>query len=337
MYLADSKILVTGANGFLGSAVVKELEDRGAFVRAFVRRSSNLDSLAETKSEIVYGDVTDIESLDKALKGIDCVVHAAADTAGTDIGGRDITVGGTRNVLKLCQSGNIKKFVYVSSCSVYGLTQIKKGDVVDEDSPIETNPDRRGAYSRYKIEAELNVLALARDCKTDCQTVCLRPGAIYGPGNQVFSPMLGYAIRSRLFFVSGFGNLVLPLVYVGNVVDAICLCIESDTSLNKIYNVVDAEIVTKRNYIDLLVKKLFPKAVFVYVPYFLLWLAVASQEACLKGLRRKPSLTVYRLTASQRSVIISGSRIRDELNWRPRFTFKTVVDAWTRRSSENLQ
>ena len=318
-----SFVLVTGSTGFLGSRIVGTLMVKGFKVRAFVRKTSKLEKLKSLGVELCVGDIADLASLRLAFDGMDYVVHAAADTVGSVEGGRVSTIQGTENVLALCKEMGVKKLVYISSCSVYGVADYKKGYLVTEDSSLERAPEARGAYSNAKFQAEKVVLKAMEE--NTCPIVCLRPGTIFGPGGEIYTPMMGFSMGTRLFGIIGNGKLVLPLVYIDNLVDAIITAIEKEESNGKIYNVVDSANLTKKQYVESFIKKLYPKAKCFYIPYSLLYLIVFFQEILTRMLKRKPFLTRYRLASSQKNVLYDSSKIQSELNWNPPVTTQEAI------------
>jgi len=321
--MTKSKVLVTGASGFLGRRTVEILSERGFSVRALVRKTSKIGNLKRPGVDISYGDITDISTLRPAFEGIDFVVHTAADTSGTKEGAKRVTIRGTRNILDLCSNLPIQKLIYISSCSVYGLADCKGGQIIDEYGPLERYPERRGAYSWSKIEAE----KLVRDCmeKGTVPVVCLRPGTIYGPGGKYFTPIMGLSLWTALFVIIGPHALVLPLVYIDNLIDAIVLAIQMKESIGKTYNIVDQVNPTKRQYVTSLLRILYPKSVVFYAPYTIFSSIVFFQEMFSKLLGRNPSVTRYRLRSSQKSIRFDSTRIQRELGWRPMDSFETVV------------
>jgi len=317
------RILVTGATGFLGRRTVEILIDQGFPVRALVRTPSKSGNLAQLGAEIAQGDVTDPDSLKPAFVGVDYVIHAAADTSGTDEGARRVTIGGTRNILDLCAASQVKKLVYISSCSVYGSADYKDGQVVDENSPLERFPERRGIYSWAKLEAEKLVLEAMDQGRVSA--VCLRPGTIYGPGGENFTPMLGFRFKNKVFVVIHTQGFILPLVYVDNLVQAIIAALVQEKSACQVYNVVDPQQIGKKEYVDAFIRKLYPGTWFAYVPYRFLYAATALQEMLFKALRRNLDLTRYRLVSSQKPIIYDSSKIMTELGWQPSFSFEQAV------------
>lgn len=318
------RILVTGATGFLGLRLVELLTQRGYPVRSLARKLSNIERLESLPTEIYFGDVADMESLLAAARHADIIVHAAADTAGNEDDSRISTLLGTQNILDIVREKDIKKVIYISSCSVYGVADFEKGQLVDETAALERYPEKRGHYSSAKYKAEQLVLD-AMD-KDSLPIVCFRPGTIFGPGGDIYTPMMGFSLGSKVFATIGPGDFELPLVYIDNLVDGIIQAIDKKESTGQVFNVVEPAGVTKKEYIELLLKKLYPKAKYFYIPYWFLYSAVWCQEILTWLLRRKPFLTRYRLTSSQRKIRYDSSRIQETLNWKPPFSMKEALE-----------
>jgi 2-alkyl-3-oxoalkanoate reductase len=320
-----TRVLVTGAAGFLGRRLVEVLVERGYRVRGLARRTSSVDRIEAAGTEVVYGDVADVRTLKSAFQGVDVVVHAAADTTGSEEGTKRATIQGTRNVLDLCVEFKVSKLIYISSLSVYGVADYAKSMVVTEESSLERYPERRGFYTIGKVEAE----KLVREAmnKGGFPIVCLRPGTIFGPGGALFTPMMGFSLGQRVFAVIGMGGFVLPLVYIDNLVDAIITSIERPQADGRVFNVVDPEPPTKKEYVERVLKKLYPGAIFVCVPYPLVYLAVWFQECLMKVLGKKPFLTRYRLASSQKNLLYDSSGIMEDLGWKPPHSLDDAVTA----------
>ncbi len=321
--LAGMTVLVTGASGFLGSRTVEVLSEQGCSVHALVRKTSRIDHLHLPNVTIFYGDVAESESLKSAFDGIDYVIHTAADTGGTEAGGRHVTIHGTSNILECCVSSKVKKLVYISSCSVYGVTAYKDGQLVDENMAMEHVPEQRGAYSWAKLEAEKLVARFMEQEKIP--VVCLRPGTIYGPGGAVYSPMVGFSLGCRIFVIIGDGESILPLVYIDSLVAAIILSLTNENSNGQIYNVVDLDRVNKKRYMDKLIRRLYPRSKCFYLSYGLLYFLVMIQERLLTALKREPVLTCYRLNASQKPIVYDVTKIVKDLKWQPVVSFDEAV------------
>ena len=113
---------------------------------------------------------------------------------------------------------NIDKLIYISSCSVYGVSELRKDQVVDENAPLERHPEKRGFYSEAKLKAEKLLLDTAKE--ENVPFVCLRPGTIFGHGGEVYTSMMGFSMGNKLFVIIGNGQICIPLVYIDNLVDA---------------------------------------------------------------------------------------------------------------------
>jgi predicted dehydrogenase/nucleoside-diphosphate-sugar epimerase len=319
------KVFVTGGTGFLGKRLIGRLVAEGYPVRVLARKLSNIEPLKKMGVEIFFGDVAEKASLEQAFKGIDIVVHAAAGTSGSQKDCDTATLQGTRNVIEMSEKFKIKKLVYVSSCSVYGVADYKTDQLVNEDSSLERYPERRGAYTASKQTAEGFVI---KAMKTgDLPVVILRPGTIYGPGGDLFSPMMGFSLFNKAFIVIGNGKFELPFVYIDNLVEAIIKTIQSEQANNNIFNVVDSERITKKQYMQQLIKKLYPEAWKFYFPYSLLYFIIWCQEVLFSALKRKPFLTRYRLVSSQKNIRYENSKIINKLNWNPKVSFAGAVSA----------
>jgi len=316
----QTKVLVTGATGFLGSRLAKRLVEEGYPIRALARKLSNLGALKKLGAEIVFGDMGDEASIAAAVKGVDVVVHAAAGTSGTAKDSDSATIQGTRNVLEACRTNRVKKLIYISSCNVYEVAGYTENQLVTEEAQLERFPLRRGHYTAAKLQAEALVTeAMNHD---GCPTVVLRPGTLYGTGAEVFTRMMGVSFAQRIFVVFGDGESELPLVHVDNTVDAIVECVGNSAADNQVFNVVDRELITKRMYMERVLKPLYPNAVVVYCPMSLLLTLTWLQEKLIAIVGKQPFLTVYRLVSSQKRVRYSTSRIENAIGWRSHIRFE---------------
>jgi nucleoside-diphosphate-sugar epimerase len=196
------------------------------------------------------------------------------------------------------------------------------GAIVSESSPLERFPERRGNYTASKLKAERCVTEFME--AGDVPTVVLRPGTIYGPGGDIYTAMMGFS-RGSLYIVIGMGGLLLPLVYVDNVVDAIVLSLEKAEAVGQIFNVVDPDRLDKRAYMNRVVRRVDTKTWALYVPYSLLYVIVWLQERAFGLMKKPPILTCYRLTSSQKGVVYDSRRIADRLGWKPSVSMGDAV------------
>lgn len=176
------KILITGANGFLGSWVTKALIDKSHQVRILVRPSSDCSEIEGLKFEKYFGDVTDSVSIEAALDGVESVFHLAGV-----IGYRrwerplmeKVNIGGTQNMIDACGKMGIKNFVYLSSVVAIGAG-FSKDQILNENSDYNLAHLKLG-YFDTKHEAEKLVIKAHEKGLIDAAIV--NPSTIYGPGD----------------------------------------------------------------------------------------------------------------------------------------------------------
>jgi len=172
-------IVVTGATGFVGNVLLRELVAGGAKdVRALVRAGRPTRTIADLPVEVVAGDILDYDSLARAFRGADVVYHTAGIVS-IGSGGyekmRETNVGGTRNVLAACREAGVGRLVYTSS--VHAFVRPPKGVCLTKAADID--PDRAyGAYDRTKAEATLLVRQAVAE---GLDAVVLHPTGIIGP------------------------------------------------------------------------------------------------------------------------------------------------------------
>ena len=170
--------LVTGATGFLGSAIVRELLNDGRQVRVLVRKGADTRNICGLDLEIANGDLCDPESLDTALKGCQSLYHAAAYYSLWDKDKRliyDINVEGTRNILQSAQNQGVEKVVYTSTVGCIGLSA--NGLPNDESTPLDPL-SLSNDYKKSKYEAELIALDFA---SRGLPIVIVNPSTPVGP------------------------------------------------------------------------------------------------------------------------------------------------------------
>ncbi|MEX1079520.1 MAG: NAD-dependent epimerase/dehydratase family protein [Homoserinimonas sp.] len=205
------RVLVTGASGFLGGAVAAEIAAAGHSVRTFQRRPSGVTGVDD-----VLGSVTGRADVDRAVQGMDAVVHLAAKVsmAGDPAEFRRVNVNGTRSMLAAAQEARATRFVFVSSPSV-----AHAGTSIMGDDALPADPHRaHGDYARTKAVAEL--FALAADAP-GFSVVAVRPHLVWGPGDtQLIARIVDRARRGRLPLLDH-GAALIDTTYVDNAASSI--------------------------------------------------------------------------------------------------------------------
>ena len=176
------KVLVTGANGFLGSWVTRALVNEGHDVFALVRPQSDLSELEGVKCQYMYGDVTDVHSLLEAFKGMDAVFHLAGLIAykkSQRPSMEKVNVEGTANVVEVCREYKIKRLVYLSSVVAIGAG-FNPDQVLSESSSYNISDLNLGYFETKRKAEEIVVKACQRG---EIDAVILNPSTIYGAGD----------------------------------------------------------------------------------------------------------------------------------------------------------
>jgi len=321
--LEPTHTLVTGASGLLGGALLARLRATGDRIRVLVRRQSpELERLPNV--QVVYGDLGDPEAVDRAVEGVRVVYHVGAGTRGrgwTEFEGS--TVSGTANIVHACVKHHVERLVYVSSLAVLDYARQSRKAIVDEHAPIEPHPERRGSYTRAKVQAERLVLEALRE--NGLQAVIVRPGQIVGPGYQTVAPYGTIAVAGRWIGV-GLGRLKLPLVHVDDVVDGLLAAATRPNVCGAIFHLVDPTPVRQRDYIDTCRQEMDVPVRVRYVPRIVLFAAASTLEAIARLLGRSVPLTRYRIR-SIRELTFDCSAARRRLGWEARAKRSPKCDA----------
>ena len=298
----DSRaVLVTGGGGFVGSALISLLRREARPVIRVLRSSA---AHPEACDAIVrnIGPDTDWRIL---LKNVDCIIHLAARTHVLNEHGtnplpayREINVKGTARLARQAAEAGVRRLVFLSSIKVNGEET--------GDSPFsEESPSRPlDAYGISKAEAEDALRSI--EAATGLETVILRPPLIYGPGVKGNFLRLLQLVERRAPLPLASINNRRSLLFVDNLVDAICACMESPVARGKTYLVSDGE--------DTSTPELIAKlAVAMNVTPNLLSCPVALLRLGASVLGKRAEFT--RLTGSLQ---VNSGRIRTELGWSPR-------------------
>lgn len=317
-----SRVFVTGASGFLGSHLVEKLVRDGTLVQALARPTSRIGHLKHLDIEWVDGDLGNVEELKRTTEGCEVVYHCAAATKGSWSNYLESTVRGTERLLEASVAVGVRRFVHISSLSVYDVSQLDRHARVTEDTPYDPHPEKRGYYTHSKIEAEKLVRRYAQE--QGLSISILRPGTIYGPRGKVFFPRIGYNVRSKIFLIIGPGDHLLPLTYVENLVDAIQLAGARQEAAGQIYNIVDDEIITQKEYLKGLIQRTGLRALVLHMPFGCIYMAASLLEikAALTKRKSPPLISRYRLVCNARNVRYDTSRAKNHLQWEPTISLK---------------
>ena len=317
--------LVAGATGFLGGRLAVALKNHGYLVRALARSSSAASRLAAEGIEIGIGDLADENSLARAAAGRQIVFHTAGRVG--DWGPAEefqrVNVAGSARVIAACRRSGVRRLVYVSSLTVLGLP--RNGAVVDEESPLAAAA--ADPYTASKIAAE-ELVRLAHG-RNGLETVVVRPGVIWGPGDTTFLPRLAALLRRGKMVLIGGGRNHVALSHVDNLVQGMILAAAAPAAAGQLYHLTDGEEISAAEVFGLLAETLGLPPPRRSLPFPVVYASACLLEAWARLRRRStpPALTRYgvRLVASDGRYDIG--KARSELGYRPAIFFRQGVAA----------
>lgn len=310
--------LVTGAAGFIGSVLVRELVKRGHRVRAMVMPGENALSLEALGAEIKRGDLSDPESLHGMCDGIDTVFHLAARV--TDWGTRkqfyDAIYKATENLIREA-AGKASRFVYISSIAALGMGRHLKG-------VRETDPTRKSGvyYNNAKADAEKLVMSYHNTMGMSCTIV--RPANVTGPGSVWVKDIIEQMKKMPVPLFDG-GRYHTSFVYVDSLVDGIIRAGTMDIARGKAYHFRDDWDATWKDYMTEL-GSLIGKRPVGSIPFRLAWVTGFILEKIMNPLQLRAPLTRLNAGVLGRDNDVDTTLARNELGWETTISYRDAMD-----------
>jgi UDP-glucose 4-epimerase len=319
------KLLVTGASGFLGRRVVDALLAAGHGVRALVRPSARLDPLAWSgRVDVLRADLRSHASLEQAFDGTDALIHLAAAMRGSDFARFAETVVGTERLFAAMARTPVKRLVLCSSFSVYDWLAARGR--VDEGLALSSNPYGSGGYAAAKLWQER--LATRMSEAHAWQLTIVRPGFIWGPGNELPAAGIGPSVDgAHLVFGP---SRHLPLVHVENCAALLRSVVESPRAVGEVFNAVDEEPVTAWRMMGEHLRRTGSGGFRLPLPCWLVRLAIASvafvARAILGPRAQLPTLFVpARFAQRFKPLRYDTEKLQSVLDWHPPLDFETCL------------
>lgn len=302
-------ILVTGATGFLGSELVKQLISKGERVRAIKRETSLIPAFLENETAVEWfnADLVDYFTLKETMVGVDKVYHCAAfisfDPADKKIM-RKVNVEGTVNLLNVCMEMNISRFLHVSSVAALG--ESKKGALITEKDQWEYS-SKSSYYSITKFESEMEVF---RACAEGLNAVIINPSIIIGKnaGNQGSGKLFETVKKGLNYYPGGsFGY-----VDVEDVAKSMILLMESDISDERF--IVNAENWTYQELFSEIARNFGKKAPQIGLRPWVMNLAYMASRFISVFTGKKQALTKETISSAFKKRNFSNEKIKKTLN-----------------------
>ncbi len=307
------KALVTGANGFTGSYLVKHLLEKGYQVRGMVRRNAETKLLEDLGVEIVYGDLAEAENFDEQLKNIEIVFHVAAAFRVENVPRKyffDVNVEGTKKLLNSAKKNNVKRFVHCSTVGVQG--EISNPPAKEEDP---YNPG--DYYQESKVEGEK--LALDFFKKENMPGTVVRPVGIYGPGDMRFLKIFKF-VNNGKFRMIGSGNVLYHLTFVKDLAKGIALAGEKDEALGEIFTIGGEEYLPLKDFVGKVAKVLNKEIPKRHIPVFPVWAAGLLCEIICKPLGITPPIYRRRVDFFIKDRAFDISKAKRLLGYKPDYS-----------------
>ena len=312
------KVLVTGANGFIGSELVRRLLEQNHEVRCLIHRSKNL--VENLGAELVKGSITDQDSLPAAVDGAEVVWHLAGSGRAGDWGTRswffEQNADGTRNLVDAAIKAGVRRFVQVSSLAVHRFT----GHLdADENTPAD---QEKYAYGASKLAAERYVRKVG-DARL-IETVIVRPAVVvFGPEDTTaFVHMAPMLQKGRWTHVKG-GKPFLCYTYVSNLADGLLLAGTHEKAAGETFNLTDDLQIRWKEFISAVVHAFEAEERAMSFPVPVARAAGVTLEAVFKLFRTRnpPPITDYRTALVSKDFHFSCAKAKRVLGYRPRVSF----------------
>jgi nucleoside-diphosphate-sugar epimerase len=313
------KVLITGATGFIGSHLIPRLNQiSDCQIVAAIRNEDSQKKLPITVATVIVGEIDHQTNWSQALREVEVVIHLAArahilqeQVPNSEAEFIRVNTQGTANLVQQSIQAGVKHFIFISSI---GAVATLSNEILTETSSCQ--PDT--PYGRSKLQAEQALINLASN--SSMTWTILRPTLVYGEGNPGNMASLIQLVKLGLPLPLGLVKNRRSFLYVGNLVDAIAICLTHSQAKNQLFVISDGQTLSTPELIKQIARALNRSIVLIPIPLSLIKLLVVMADQ-LEKLLGKPlpvnSSTVNRLLGS---LTIDNSLICQTLNWQPPYT-----------------
>ncbi len=318
------RVLVTGATGFVGSAVARQALEKGYHVRCLVRSSSALDNIRDLDIETVYGDLGSFDDVTRAVNGIDAVFHVAADYR---LFVRDpdrmytANVAGSRNIVLASLKANVERVVYTSSVCTLRLDPA--GRAVDETSKA-TLHDMIGHYKRSKFLAEREVDRLVQEHGAPVVTV--NPSTPIGPRDIKPTPTGAIIVDTLQGKMPAYVDTGLNVVHVDDVATGHFLALERG-QIGERYILGGEDMMLREILTEICQLGGLRPPTWRLSPNLLMPLACVCETVARVCRKNECRINLDGLRMAKKKMFFSNQKAKDELGFAPRSAKKALTDA----------
>jgi nucleoside-diphosphate-sugar epimerase len=285
----NMRIAITGGSGFIGTRLIKSLQDDG--------HETSIIDIADTNPV----DILDQDKLNEAVKGMDAIYHLAAEHR-DDVFPRslyyDVNGQGTANVVKAAEVNNIKKIVFTSTVAVYALGVGEKS----ESSDVAPFND----YGKSKLEAEKHLKEWA-DKDSERSVTIVRPAVVFGENNRGNVHALMSQIARHKFIMIGRGKNKKSMGYVGNIANFLKYCTNITTNF-EIYNYADKPDLPARELVDTIYESFGRGKTKLYIPYIIGLMAGFGFDVIAKITGKKFPISAIRVKKFCADTVVSSDK-----------------------------
>src|SRR6266516_1152643 len=313
------KVLITGATGLLGGHLLQALQQRGEQIRTLVLPSENAEKLTAQGVEVIRGDVTDANTLASAVKDIEIIIHLAG-MMGVDRPLADyrlVNVTGSENLYRAAQSAGVRRFVHTSSHTVYGLGH---GRFLTEQDALRPDPD---PYSITKAEGDRLMRRLMLNSAVE--TVIIRPGTFFGPGDRLHFGRIAQRMKNGKGVMIGRGDNALPFCYVTDVVQGFLLAAYHKSAPGSVYNISNDRPLTQKELFNAIADAVGGKHPTRPLPYLPTYYGSMMAEKVALITHTRPIVTPLGVMMFGSDNRHSVEKARRELGYEPKVDLRTGI------------
>ncbi len=329
------KVLVTGANGFIGSNLVKHLLKEGNEVSVLLRKTSNLKFLEGLDITYHYGDITDKDSLQKPMEGIELLFHVAglAFDWGPYEKYHQVNYIGTQNVVKAAISAGVSRMVHISTVAFHGFGYFN----INEEYPKAENLI---PYAETKYLAEKWLFEYTND--KPLEVTAIRPGNVFGTNDHTFIEKYIDALeKGQMAYVNKGKSKTCP-TYIENLIHGIYLASQSPAAVGEAFFITDGLDIDWKTFTDKLALEMGIKPPKMSTPYGLAHTIAAFLEFVYKavGSKKDPFITKYRVNNGGKDYHFSVEKANKLLGYKPVADFETSIKRtveWYKNSRTTTQ
>jgi dihydroflavonol-4-reductase len=308
------KCFVTGATGFLGSHVARQLLANGADLRLLVRSTSRVDNIADIPAQRVVGDLRDLDSLKNGIAGCEFVFHVAADYRLWSLNGQELydsNVAGTRNILQAARDSGVRRVIYTSSVATMGFGN--NGRLTDEKSPV-TLSNMIGDYKRSKFLAEQLVIEAGRSGQN---VVMVNPTTPVGERDIKPTPSGQIVVDFLRRKFPAYVDTGLNLVDVVDCAEGHLMAMEKAQPGERY--ILGGENLTLKQILDKLGAITGLPSPKIRLPYAVaLATGVVDTIVVGKMMKREPRVTIDAVRIGRKKMFVTSAKAERELGWDPR-------------------